>query len=45
VELLISHVQAPGRPPVRCTMAVSFVDRASVGVPRRHKLGVNFTSA
>jgi DNA-binding LacI/PurR family transcriptional regulator len=45
VELLMSHVQSPGRPPVRCTMTVSFVNRASVGSPRRHRLGVNFASA
>jgi DNA-binding LacI/PurR family transcriptional regulator len=45
VELLISRVQAPGRPPVRCTMAVPFVNRASVGVPRRHRLGANFMTA
>jgi DNA-binding LacI/PurR family transcriptional regulator len=45
VELLISRVQAPWRPPVRATMAVSFVDRASVGTPRRHRLPASFTAA
>jgi DNA-binding LacI/PurR family transcriptional regulator len=35
VELLLSRVQAPARPPVRCTMAVSLVERASTGPPRR----------
>ena len=45
VELLISRVQAPSRPPVRCTMAVSFVDRASVGPPRLHKLEPGYVAA
>ena len=34
VELLLSRVQAPGRPPVRCTMAVNSVERASVAAAR-----------
>jgi DNA-binding LacI/PurR family transcriptional regulator len=38
VELLISRVQAPTRPPVRLTMAVTFAARASVGPPRPHTL-------
>ncbi len=35
VELLMSRVQSPGRPAVRCTMAVNMVERASVAAPRR----------
>jgi LacI family repressor for deo operon, udp, cdd, tsx, nupC, and nupG len=35
VELLLSRVQSPTRPPVRCTMLVKFVERASMGPPRR----------
>ena len=34
VELLMSRVQSPGRPPVRCTMAVNMVERC-VGQRRR----------
>lgn len=41
VELLMSRVQSPGRPPVRCTMAVNLVERASVATPRRHMLPAN----
>jgi DNA-binding LacI/PurR family transcriptional regulator len=33
VEMLLSRVQSPGRPPVRCTMSVKFVERASIGPP------------
>ena len=33
VEMLLSRVQSPGRPPVRCTMSVNFVERASIGPP------------
>lgn len=35
VELLLSRVQSPSRPPVRCTMAVQFIERASMGKPRQ----------
>jgi DNA-binding LacI/PurR family transcriptional regulator len=35
VELLLSRVQSPNRPPVRCTMSVKFIERASMGPPRR----------
>ncbi len=35
VELLLSRVQYPERPPVRCTMSVNFIKRASMGRPRR----------
>ncbi len=41
VELLMSRVQSPGRPPVRCTMAVNLVERASAATPRRHMLAAN----
>lgn len=34
VELLLSRVQSPSRPPVRCTISVQFIERASVGPPR-----------
>ena len=44
VELLMSRVQSPGRPPVRCTMAVKMVERASVAPPRRHMLGANLVA-
>lgn len=37
VELLLSRVQSPGRPPVRCTMSVKFVERASIGPPPQPK--------
>ena len=41
VELLMSRVQCPGRPTVRCTMAVSLIHRSSVAAPlatyARHK--------
>jgi LacI family transcriptional regulator len=39
VELLMSRVQYPKRPPVRCTMAVSLVNRSSVAAPRLHTPG------
>lgn len=35
VELLLSRVQSPNRPSVRCTMSVRFVERASMGPPRQ----------
>lgn len=35
VELLLSRVQSPARPPVRCTMSVKLVERASMGRPRQ----------
>ena len=41
VELLMSRVQSPGRPAVRCTMAVNLVERASVAAPRRHLLAAS----
>jgi LacI family transcriptional regulator len=45
VEMLMSRVQYPGRPSVRCTMAVSLIHRSSVSAPRRHRLGTSLVSA
>lgn len=38
VELLLSRVQSPGRPPVCCTMSVKFIERASIGPPSQLKM-------
>jgi DNA-binding LacI/PurR family transcriptional regulator len=35
VELLMGRIGSPSRPPVRCTMGVALVERASVDAPRR----------
>lgn len=34
VELLLGRINSPGRPPVRCVLSVSLVERASVSRPR-----------
>lgn len=36
VELLMGRISSPSRPPVRCTMGVTLVERASMEAPCRH---------